>query len=130
MGPLCYEPTGVLIKTEVESRRRAEGKAQLGVWLAAWYGRVAKFAPVPPPLTTSGSVVDLPFLPVLLVVCETWELYFAFDKDDEFEVCGPSEIGSTVTVDGSYRVLGVLRLLARWVAGEFRNWAERCVALQ
>ncbi|KAJ3455186.1 hypothetical protein MRS44_013786 [Fusarium solani] len=125
-GPLCYEPTGVLVETKVDIRRRAEGKAQLGVWLAAWYGRVAKFAPLPP--EDPGTLANLPFLPVLLVVCENWELYFAFDRDGEVEVCGPLEIGSTVTVDGSYRLLAVLRLLAGWVNQEFRGWVERCVS--
>ncbi len=125
-GALCYEPTGVLVETKVDIRRRAEGKAQLGIWLAAWYGRVAKFAPLPS--GDSGTPTNLPFLPVLLVVCENWELYFAFDREGEFEVCGPLEIGSTVTVDGSYRLLEVLRLLASWVAGDFRGWVERCIA--
>lgn len=125
-GVLCYEPTGVLVETKVDIRRRAEGKAQLGIWLAAWYDRVARFAPLPS--ADAGTPTNLPFLPVLLVVCENWELYFAFDRDVEFEVCGPLEIGSTVTVDGSYRLLEVLRLLAGWVEGEFRGWVERCVA--
>ncbi|KAH6874266.1 hypothetical protein B0T10DRAFT_541182 [Thelonectria olida] len=115
-GPLCYEPTGVLIETKVDIRRRAEGKAQLGVWLAAWYGRVAKFAPQPS--EDASTLVNLPFLPVLLVVCENWELYFAFNRESEIEVCGPLEIGSTVTVDGSYRLLAVLQLLGGWVTSE------------
>ncbi|KAL2159465.1 hypothetical protein VTH06DRAFT_2470 [Thermothelomyces fergusii] len=114
-GVLCYEPTGVLIGTKVDIRRRAEGKAQLGIWLAAWYGCVAGFAPVPP--ADADTPTNLPFLPVLLVVCEKWELHFASDRGGEFEACGPLEIGSTVTVDGSYRLLEVLRLLAGWVAG-------------
>ncbi|KXX75012.1 hypothetical protein MMYC01_203929 [Madurella mycetomatis] len=125
-GVLCYEPMGLLIETKVDNRRRAEGKAQLGIWLAAWYGRVARFAPLPS--ANADTPMNLPFLPVLLLVCEKWELYFAFDRDGEFEVCGPLEIGSTVTVDGSYHLLEVLRLLAGWVAGEFRGWVERCVA--
>ncbi|KAJ3453630.1 hypothetical protein MRS44_017877 [Fusarium solani] len=123
-GPLCYEPSGVLVETKVDTRRRAEGKAQLGIWLAAWYGRVAKYEPL---ASSPGNSERLPFLPVLLVVCESWELYFAFDAGGEFEVCGPLEIGSTMTVEGSYRLLAVLRLLADWVDGEFRNWVERCV---
>lgn len=124
-GPLCYEPTGVLIETKVDTRRRAEGKAQLGVWLAAWYGRIARFSPRP---SEDTGTLSLPFLPVLLVVCEKWELYFAFDRENEIHVCGPLEIGSTVTVDGSYRLLAVIRLLADWVGQEFREWVERCVS--
>ncbi|UPK92543.1 hypothetical protein LCI18_003478 [Fusarium solani-melongenae] len=124
-GPLRYELTGVLIETKVDTRRRAEGKAQLGVWLAAWYGRIAKFAPWP---SEGAGTLGLPFLPVFLVVCEKWELYFAFDRKSEIHVCGPLEIGSTVTVDGSYRLLAVIRLLAGWVSQEFREWVERCVS--
>ncbi|KAL2020088.1 hypothetical protein VTK56DRAFT_8892 [Thermocarpiscus australiensis] len=71
-GVLFYEPTGVLIETKVDIRRRAEGKAQLGIWLTAWYGRVARFAPLPS--ADAGTPANLPFLPVLLVVCESWEL--------------------------------------------------------
>ncbi|KAJ4319436.1 hypothetical protein N0V84_006338 [Fusarium piperis] len=124
-GPLCYEPTGVLIETKIDTRRRAEGKAQLGVWLAAWYGRIAKFAPRP---SEDVGSLNLPFLPVVLVVCENWELYFAFDRESEIHVCGPLEIGSTLTVDGSYRLLAAIRLLAGWVGQEFREWVERCVS--
>lgn len=125
-GILCYEPTGVFIETKVDIRRRAEGKTQLGIWLASWYGRAARFAPLPS--TDANTSTKLPFLPILLVVCENWELYFSFDRGSEFEVCGPLAIGSTVTVDDSYRLIAVLRLLAGWVDGEFRGWVERCVA--
>ncbi|EXK76908.1 hypothetical protein FOQG_18361 [Fusarium oxysporum f. sp. raphani 54005] len=116
-GPLCKEPTGVLIETKVESKRQGEGKTQLGIWLASWFGRVAKF---------EGSK-KLPFLPVLLVVCENWELYFAFNKEDRFEVCGPVGIGNTKSIEHLYQLLAVLRLLGGWMRGEFRDWVEHCV---
>ncbi|KAL8310327.1 hypothetical protein RB597_010252 [Gaeumannomyces tritici] len=35
-GRFCYEPTGALVKTNVDIRRCAEGKAQLRIWLGAW----------------------------------------------------------------------------------------------
>lgn len=69
--------------------------AQLVIWLGLKYGRVARFAPQPS--GDAGTPTDLPFFLVLLVVCENWELHFAFDRDGEFEVCGPLEIGSTAT---------------------------------
>ncbi|KAF2245169.1 hypothetical protein BU26DRAFT_408147, partial [Trematosphaeria pertusa] len=55
------------MKTKVDIRRRAEGKARLGIWLAVWYGSAARFAP----LSFGGArtPMRLPFLPVLLVVC-------------------------------------------------------------
>ncbi|KAL6364340.1 hypothetical protein LRP88_02260 [Fusarium phalaenopsidis] len=94
----------------------------LKLWLAAWYGRVAKFAPLP--AKDPGMLVNLPFLRVLLAVCENWELCFAIDKENEIEVCGSLEIGTTVIVDGLYRLLAVLRLLASWMNQEFRGWVE------
>ncbi|KAK4441963.1 hypothetical protein QBC34DRAFT_314073, partial [Podospora aff. communis PSN243] len=126
---LCYRLTGVFIETKVDMRWRAEAKVQLGIWLASWFSRVATF-PSPPPRTGVAGTPRLPFLPVLLVVCESWELYFAFDREADFEVCGPLEIGGTKTVEGTYRLLQVLRLLAEWVAGEFCQWVESCVLYQ
>lgn len=136
-GSLCTKPSGVFVETKVEARRYAEGKAQLGLWLAAWFGRVASF-PRPSAAGASGSGSGstgkgaspnkLPFMPILLVVCDVWELFFAFDRDDAFEVCGPLNIGSTNSLDGAYRLQAVLRLLAGWVAGGFRDWVSQCVA--
>lgn len=68
---------------------------------ASWFRRVAKF---------EGSK-KLPFLPILLVVCENWELYFAFNKQDRFEVCGPVGIGNTKSIEHLHQLLAVLRLL-------------------
>lgn len=89
---LCYEPSGVLIETKADIRRRAEGKAQLGIWLAAWYGCVAKFAPLPSADTDTPT--NLPFFPVLLVVCENWELHFAFGRDADLRYAGPLRLGA------------------------------------
>lgn len=58
-GTFCYEPTGALVKTKVDIRRCAEGKAQLRIWLAAWYGRVASFAPLS--LADAEAPATLPF---------------------------------------------------------------------
>lgn len=105
-----------------------EAQAELmgGVWLAAWFGRVDRFNPVPSKVP--GTPTDLPFLPVLVVLGEKWQLCFAFNGDAEINVCGPVDIGSTSNLRRSYRLLAVLRLLAGWVAGEFRGWVERCIA--
>jgi hypothetical protein len=120
-GPLCEEPTGVLIETKVDTKRQGEGKTQLGIWLAAWFGRVAKFP------AREGSK-KLPFLPVILIVCDSWKLHFAFDKGDRYEVCGGLEIGSTGRIGKLYQLLAVLRLLGDWVKGEFRDWVKHCVS--
>jgi len=104
---------------EAGSRRRSPRRKR---------GRQPDQRDSPASVADAEAPATLPFLPVLLVVCENWELHFAFDRGGQFEVCGPLEIGSTMTVDGSYRLLAVLRLLAGWVAGGFRGWVEQCVA--
>lgn len=44
----------------------------------------------------------LPFLPVLLIICENWELYFAFNKEDRFKVYGPVGIRNTKSIKHLY----------------------------
>lgn len=123
--PLCYSPTGVFIETKVDPKRYDEGQAQLGLWLAAWFGRVASF-----PSTASDSPSGkLPFVPVIIVVCDAWELFFAFESADSYKVYGPVKIGRTDCLNDAYRLLTVLRLLSRWVVSDFRDWVRRRVEI-
>lgn len=67
-------------------------------------------------------------LPLLLVVCDAWELWFAFDCGGEgFGIVGPMIIGGTVELDTSYRLLAVLPMLVDWMGLEFKEWVEKCV---
>lgn len=103
-GALCYEPTGVLVETKADIRRRAEGKAQLGIWLASWHGRVARFAPLPS--ADAGTPTKLPFLPVILIVCETWELRAARDRGhcDRRRIVPPTRSATAAGKMGRWRI--------------------------
>jgi len=78
-SPLRYSPAGLFVETKVDMGSQIEGRTQLGVWVAAWFKRVNAFRlskPVPPPV-----------LPVLLVHNESWDLYFAVDRDSWIVRC-------------------------------------------
>ncbi len=155
--PLRCNPTGMFVVTKVDEKRRSEGRYQLGLWLAAWFGRVSEF---PQPRSLQGSLesrksqasvvsasastpdrVDSlkeaahvgntpPFLPLLSAYCGAWQLYFAFDLESNFKIYRPISIGNTDGLLEAYRLHAVLRLLAGWVDGEFRSWVERRVGLE
>jgi len=40
---------------------------------------------------------------------------------------GKTTIGQTDSLPGIYKLLAVLRELARWVAGPFRRWVDKAV---
>ncbi|GAP86802.1 hypothetical protein SAMD00023353_2100730 [Rosellinia necatrix] len=120
-SPLCNMPSGIFIGTKVNTQKSTEAKAQLGMWLASWYGRVFEFPNIGP------DVLPPPVLPILLVQAGTWELHFAFDAGSHYDVCGCVSIGSTNSLDGVYRLLAVLRILAKWMETDFLRWVEECL---
>ncbi|KAI1347327.1 hypothetical protein F5Y01DRAFT_318872 [Xylaria sp. FL0043] len=122
-GPLTAMPSGVFVETKAEDRKTDEAKTQLGMWLASWYGRIAQF----PCLSDEEDALPSPVIPVLIIEKEVWNLWFAFDTASQYEVYGPIKIGSTDELDGAYRVLAVLRIIAQWMATDFLDWVEKCL---
>ncbi|KAI0811442.1 hypothetical protein GGR55DRAFT_643131 [Xylaria sp. FL0064] len=47
--------------------------------------------------------------------------------DSHYEVCGPINIASTDNLNDAYRLLGVLRILANWMATDFYDWVDHCL---
>ncbi|KAM4057420.1 hypothetical protein HRG_010842 [Hirsutella rhossiliensis] len=80
-APLAYAPTAVVIETKVDSGSRAEGRVQLGLWLAAWCRRISSFG------QGLSSSFPPPTIPVLLVTSEKWEINFSFDLGDRIDIC-------------------------------------------
>jgi len=118
--PLCNSPAGVFMETKVDGKRYAEGQSQLGVWVASWIRRVQNFRP---------GQVSLPVIPLVLVVREVWELWFAIDKGDYIDIYGNCMIGNTDSLDDAYKLLASLQTLSSWMASDFRRWVEQVVNL-
>ncbi|KAI0426627.1 hypothetical protein F5Y09DRAFT_58062 [Xylaria sp. FL1042] len=128
-SPLCSMPSGIFIETKVNTQKSTEAKAQLGMWLASWYGRVSEFPNIRDHdnNNNNNNVLPPPVLPILLVEAGSWELYFAFDAGSHYDVCGRVSIGSTHSLDEAYRLLAVLRILAKWMETDFLAWVEECL---
>ncbi|KAI0813665.1 hypothetical protein GGR55DRAFT_687343 [Xylaria sp. FL0064] len=124
-SPLCLCPTGVFVETKVELKKHPEGQVQLGIWLASWFLRIELFPPPPPGQQRVGAVPSV--LPVLIVIADSWELWFASREGTDFEVCGPLDIGSTKNMEECYRLLAALRVLVSWMSLDFREWVEGIV---
>ncbi|KAI0406669.1 hypothetical protein F4802DRAFT_557049 [Xylaria palmicola] len=121
-APLCDMPSGIFIETKINSQKSSEAIAQLGIWLSSWYSRVSEF-----PRSDESKRLASPVLPILQVASASWDLWFAFDMDSYYEICGPINIASTDELIDAYRLLGVLRILANWMATDFYDWVDRCL---
>ncbi|KAI0423972.1 hypothetical protein F5Y09DRAFT_325686 [Xylaria sp. FL1042] len=121
-APLCDMPSGIFIETKINSQKSSEAIAQLGVWLSSWYSRVSEF-----PCSDESTRPASPVLPIIQVASASWDLWFAFDMDSYYEICGPINIASTNELIDAYRLLGVLRILANWMATDFYDWVDHCL---
>ncbi|KIH94913.1 hypothetical protein SPBR_03748 [Sporothrix brasiliensis 5110] len=117
--PLKYAPAGVFVETKADSGSADEGRTQLGLWVAAWFRRIEA-------LRINPSM-PLPMLPLLLVLSDTWDCYFACRVDNEIRIVGPLQSGSTANLASAYRLYAVLEELSRYVNKEFRQWVEELV---
>lgn len=115
-------PSGIFIETKVGAQKSTEAQAQLGMWLASWYGRVSEF-----PNIEHSDALPPPVLPILLVDAESWELHFTLDAGSHYDVYGSVAIGSTRRLPDAYRLLAVLRVLAKWMENDFLSWVEWCL---
>ncbi|KAJ3570241.1 hypothetical protein NPX13_g5796 [Xylaria arbuscula] len=68
--------------------------------------------------------VSPPILPIVRVNGAEWGLYFADSASDLF---GPIIIGSTYDLEDAYRLLGILKTLATWMATHFQGWVQSCL---
>ncbi|KAH8745999.1 hypothetical protein F5883DRAFT_586044 [Diaporthe sp. PMI_573] len=128
--PLIFSPSGVFIETKIDSRQYAEAQNQLGIWLASWFGRIRAIREYISESRQDQGLTRTPCIPVLLVVADAWQLWFAVDGERQIDVLGPVNCGGTSTLDDAYRLFAVLRRLVKWVGnGGFRAWVEEMVSL-
>ncbi|KAI0192875.1 hypothetical protein EV127DRAFT_336159 [Xylaria flabelliformis] len=119
---LEYMPTGVFIVADPHGGKYNETKVQLGIWLASWFDRVSRF-----PCYDPDDPLPPPDIPLIIIRKQIWELWFGFNQDSEYEICGPIIIGSTDQLLKLYQLLAVLRVLVQWMATDFRKWVDGCL---
>ncbi|KAL8346132.1 hypothetical protein RB598_000166 [Gaeumannomyces tritici] len=95
-----------------------EGWRRLGVFTAAWHRRMRHIM-LQMPHTRGERVVTLP---LLLIVGHDWRLGFAVDAGGRIDIFTCMRVGGTDSIAGIYMIAAVLRHLAGWVAGPFREW--------
>lgn len=91
---------------------------QLGVWIVAEFKK----------RQIEGYSLDMPVL-AIAVVEENWDLYivYAAINDGESYGCnfvGPLDMGSTKSVEGTFKILGILCSLVGWGLSDYRAWFE------
>jgi len=116
--PLRFCPTAVSVETKTLSADVEAGRVQLGVWVAAWHRRMEAFR------TPASAGVSIVTLPLLLITGHDWKLMFACDRGDAIEIVGGVDIGNTSGLVDLYRLVAVLRAVARWVQGPYARWME------
>ncbi|KAI1394965.1 hypothetical protein F4819DRAFT_492948 [Hypoxylon fuscum] len=141
-SPLRFRPIAIAVETKTDTATET-GESQLAIWTKAWLNRMKLL-----------GAKNIPPLPVLRIKGHDWFLLLAWeeheqehehgqeqdqeqdrDRDREQQDAEPSliilaemPIGDTRSILPLYRLINVLRRLARWADGPFRDWHESTVA--
>ncbi|KAL8758686.1 MAG: hypothetical protein Q9184_003855 [Pyrenodesmia sp. 2 TL-2023] len=67
---------------------------------------------------------ELP-MPGIVVDGHTWTCYLFFEQKGRLIMCGPIPIGSTATVEGTWKIYYQLMLLVEWGMTVYRTWFEK-----
>jgi hypothetical protein len=116
--PVMFRPIATAMATKAEGGAE-EGKVQLGIWTWAWHRRMVALRTLIGPGRVGSKIVTVP---LILVLGHQWKLLFACDAGDSLDILGDVPIGDTCTLLGLYTVVAVLRELADWIEGPFRDW--------
>ncbi|EHA46773.1 hypothetical protein MGG_15396 [Pyricularia oryzae 70-15] len=120
-SPLRSLPLGVSIETKSPGAAD-NGLVQLALWTAAWFRRMEQLLELLTYRQTEFQMLEA--VPAVLVNGHQWRLLFFCHRGDSITCVGEIPMGDTTTLTGAYKVLGVLRLLVRWVDEDLREWFE------
>ncbi|KAI1359336.1 hypothetical protein F5Y08DRAFT_344775 [Xylaria arbuscula] len=115
--------SGVFIRCPPDEKTLSSELAQCAMFYYTWANRVCNYKNAAN--QRSGlEKVSPPILPIVQVNGAEWGLYFADSASDLF---GPIIIGSTYDLEDAYRLLGILKTLATWMATHFQGWVQSCL---
>lgn len=111
------KPLVINVETKAGAKGDVKVRIQLGTWLVAHFKRLRQ-------LTTETA--QLPSLPVLSVQGKSWWLLLAtLRPSGQIHLIEGRMFGETSSVLGVYKVVAVIRRLARWIKDDYRPWFER-----
>lgn len=129
-SPLRFRPIAITVETKTDTAIET-GESQLAIWTKAWLNRMK--------LLNANNV---PPLPVLRIKGHDWHLLLAWEEHDQEQeleqqqqvkaepslvILAEMPIGDTRSILPIYRLVKVLRRLACWADGPFRDWHERTI---
>ncbi|KAI5455760.1 hypothetical protein BGZ63DRAFT_368564, partial [Mariannaea sp. PMI_226] len=117
-GPVRFDLIAVSIETKIAIGAIEEARIRLGLCVAAWHKRVSA-------LSHSARSRYIISLPLILIIKHDWHLLLVVDRGDKIEIVEGIAIGDTRGLIGLYKIVGVLRVLALWVQGEYMTWIQR-----
>ncbi|KAG5753494.1 hypothetical protein H9Q70_003894 [Fusarium xylarioides] len=120
-GPVRNDPIAVPIETKIATGHIEEARIQLALWVAAWHKRMAALR------MSDEQIITLP---LIIVMEHEWKLMFACDQANSIEIAEEINMGGTRDLVGLYRVIGILRELAKWMETEYLAWLDRWLGLE
>ncbi|KAL5603835.1 hypothetical protein FOVSG1_006585 [Fusarium oxysporum f. sp. vasinfectum] len=120
-GPVRNDPIAVPMETKLATGHIEEARIQLAFWVAAWHKRMAALR------MSDEQIITLP---LIIVMEHEWKLMFACDQDSSIEIAEEINMGGTRDLVGLYRVVGILRELAKWMEMEYLAWLDRWLGLE
>jgi hypothetical protein len=96
---------------------KEDAQVQLLIWISTYFQHLRTLA-------KPNSLVSIT-LPLVSVTEEKWELLFAHDCGNGTEVVYAVEMGDTTSMLGCYQILKLMRVLAAWTDGQFRDWVQK-----
>jgi len=124
-GPIANRPIAISMETKREGEGQTTGRAQLEIWVAAYFNRLQELA--------REEAEELPFLPLLLTQGPVCSLLFAHRQGEGQTlvtiIYEKVTLGAVTTSSGVFKVTSSLLLLMDWAQTHFRPWFERiCTA--
>ena len=116
--PLNDSPIVMMIETKADGNR-LDNINELSVWILAYFRRLHL-------LVQAKSTVALP---CILILGQSWTLFFAIDNGPDVDLFEIFEIGTTADIVGNYKILWSLRQVCNWIERHFVPWFNDKVLL-
>lgn len=115
---LSFSPIAVSMQTKRGAIDEDNMRVQISLWVSAHFARLRQL----------NSKVELPSLPILVMLGHKWKLMIAQVKNNsKIVILGDKDLGDTCSVKGVFQIIAVVRRLADWVHDDYLPWFESSI---